>query len=204
MAQLGFYFDADRCVSCKACIMACKDKYNTFVGTKFRNVVDYGGGSWAEQDGVMVPQGVYVHGISYSCMHCAAPACIASCPVDAIYKRAEDGVVFIDKSQCIGCGTCATACPYKAPRLLETEGIYGKCDFCRDYLDEGGSPACVDACLMRCLEHGDIDELRSKYGTIAQIGSLPSADMTGPSFVVNPHHLANGSGAVINVEEELL
>jgi anaerobic dimethyl sulfoxide reductase subunit B (iron-sulfur subunit) len=204
MTQLGFHFDADRCVSCKACIMACKDKYDTFVGTKFRSLVDYGGGSWVEQDGLMIPKDIYVHGISYSCMHCAAPACIPSCPVEAIYKREEDGIVFINQDTCIGCGSCAAACPYGAPRLLPEQGIYGKCDFCRDYIDEGGSPACVDACLMRCLDFGELEELQGSFGTVAQIGSLPSPDMTGPSYVVTPHHLASNSGAVINVEEELL
>jgi anaerobic dimethyl sulfoxide reductase subunit B (iron-sulfur subunit) len=206
MTQLGFYFNADACTSCKSCIMACKDKNDTFVGLKYRNVVDYGGGSWDDQGGVPIPNNVFVYGVSYSCMHCAVPACIAVCPTDSIQKREEDGVVWIDQSTCIGCGSCVTACPYAAPRFDAEKGVAGKCDFCKDYLDSGGSPACVDSCLMRCLEYGDIEELRSKYGDNAQVGALPSPDMTGPSYVVAKHRMdpGDGSGQVINAEEELI
>jgi anaerobic dimethyl sulfoxide reductase subunit B (iron-sulfur subunit) len=186
--------------------MACKDKNDTLVGLKYRSVVDYNGGSWAEQDGIAVPQDVYVFGVSYSCNHCAAPACIAVCPTGSIIKREEDGVVWIDQSTCIGCGSCVTACPYSAPRLDLERGVAGKCDFCKDYLDSGDSPACVDSCIMRCLEYGDIEELRGKYGDIAQVGHLPSPDMTGPSYVVGKHRLdpGDGKGFVVNAEGELI
>jgi anaerobic dimethyl sulfoxide reductase subunit B (iron-sulfur subunit) len=204
MTQLGFFFDADRCVSCKSCIMACKDKNNTLVGVKFRSLVDIGGGSWVDSGGLAIPQGVYVYGVSYSCMHCAAPACIPACPVGAISKRDEDGVVLIEQGECIGCGSCTAACPYSAPRLLSDKGVYGKCDFCREYLEEGGSPACVDACLMRCLEFGEIEHLREVYGDTAQIGHLASPDMTMPSYVARPHRMDDGKGVVINADEELL
>jgi anaerobic dimethyl sulfoxide reductase subunit B (iron-sulfur subunit) len=186
--------------------MACKDKNDTFIGLKYRSLLDYGGGSWVEQDGVLVPDGVYVYAVSYSCMHCDAPACMAVCPVDAILKREEDGVVYIDAATCIGCGSCVTACPYGAPRMNTDLGVAGKCDFCRDLLDDNENPLCVDACLMRCLEYGDIVELRGKYGDNAQVEPLAGPEMTGPNYVVNPSrlHPSSGSGKVINPEEELI
>jgi anaerobic dimethyl sulfoxide reductase subunit B (iron-sulfur subunit) len=206
MTQLGFYFDSDRCTSCKSCVMACKDKNDTFVGLKYRSLIDFGGGTWSSQGGVSIPNGVYVYGVSYSCMHCIAPACIAVCPTDSIQKREEDGVVWIEQSTCIGCGSCAVACPYAAPRLNAEKGVAGKCDFCKDYLDSGGSPACVDACIMRCLEWGDIEELRSRYGDNAQVDPLSSPDITGPNYIVNPSRFwkEGVGGSVINAEEELI
>jgi anaerobic dimethyl sulfoxide reductase subunit B (iron-sulfur subunit) len=186
--------------------MACKDKNNTLVGLKYRSVIDFGGGSWTDEGGIPIPQGVYVYGVSYSCMHCVAPACIASCPTSAIVKREEDGVVYIMEDVCIGCGACVIACPYGAPRMDMEKGVAGKCNFCMDLLDAGENPACVDSCLMRCLEYGDIEELRQAHGDNAQIPPLVSPDQTAPNYVVKPHRLmpADGAGTVMNAIEELI
>lgn len=202
--QYGFYFDADRCGSCKACVMACKDKNDTLVGSKYRSVVDYGGGTWVEKDGLLQPDGVFVYSLSIACNHCAKPACVAACPAGAMTKREEDGIVYVDESKCIGCGTCTKSCPYGAPRLDTERKISGKCNFCMDYLGEGGRPACVDACLMRCLDFGDIEELRARYGATADLAPLPDAAQTEPSLVVVPSHHAGKSGEIINSAEELL
>ena len=202
--QYGFYFDADRCGSCKACVMACRDKNDTLLGLKNRNVIDFGGGRWVEKDGLVQPENVFVYSISISCNHCESPACVANCPTGAMIKRDEDGIVYVDESVCIGCGTCANACPYGAPKVSEERGVTSKCNFCRDYLDEGGRPACVDACLMRCLDFGDIAELREKYGDACDVAPLPSSSETRPSLILGLPKNADEDGAVINLEQELL
>ena len=202
--QYGFYFDADRCGSCKACVMACRDKNDTLLGLKNRNVIDFGGGRWVEKDGLVQPENVFVYSISISCNHCESPACVANCPTGAMIKRDEDGIVYVDESVCIGCGTCANACPYGAPKVSEERGVTSKCNFCMDYLDEGGRPACVDACLMRCLDFGDIAELREKYGDACDLAPLPSSSETRPSLILGLPKNADEDGAVINLEQELL
>jgi anaerobic dimethyl sulfoxide reductase subunit B (iron-sulfur subunit) len=206
MAQKGFYFDSDRCTSCKSCIAACKDKNETFVGIKYRSVLDYCTGSWVKNGDLAVPKDVAVYGVSYSCMHCSTPACAANCSAGAIIKREEDGVVYIDPELCIGCGVCVTACPYAAPRMNAETNVAGKCDFCRSRIDNEDVPACVDACLMRCLEWGDIDELRTKYGEVAQVAPLPDPAMTGANYVINPSRFAKeeAGGSVVNSEHELI
>ena len=40
------------------------------------------------------------------CEHCLNPACVASCPSGAIYKREEDGIVLIDQDKCRGWRMC--------------------------------------------------------------------------------------------------
>ena len=47
------------------------------------------------------------------CEHCLNPACGATCPSGAIYKREEDGIVLIDQDKCRGWRMCITGCPYK-------------------------------------------------------------------------------------------
>lgn len=202
--QYGFYFDADRCGSCKACVMACRDKNDTLLGLKNRNVIDFGGGRWVEKDGLVQPENVFVYSISISCNHCESPACVANCPTGAMTKRGEDGIVYVDESVCIGCGTCANACPYGAPKVNAERGLTSKCNFCMDYLDEGGRPACVDACLMRCLDFGDIAELREKYGDVCNVAPLPASDETRPSLVLGLPKNAGAEGTIINLDQELL
>ena len=51
------------------------------------------------------------------CMHCADPECLTGCPTGAIGRFAL-GQVDIDPKTCIGCGDCATQCPYNAISLV--------------------------------------------------------------------------------------
>jgi anaerobic dimethyl sulfoxide reductase subunit B len=204
--QLAFYLDATACTRCKTCQVACKDKNNTPLGVLWRRVLQYGGGSWIDQDGVMVPNNVYSYAVSISCMHCEDPICVEVCPTGASIKR-EDGVVYVDPDKCIGCRYCEWACPYGARHFNESSGAMTKCDFCRDLLDQGKNPACVDACNMRCLKFGELDELREQYGDLAAIEPLPPADLTHPSFVITPHKHAQvsgkGTGNILNMPEEV-
>ncbi len=62
------------------------------------------------------------------CMHCQDPECLTGCPTGAI-GRFADGQVDIDPQTCIGCGDCATQCPYDAismvPRHPKSQGANG-------------------------------------------------------------------------------
>jgi anaerobic dimethyl sulfoxide reductase subunit B len=191
--QLAFYINSSACVGCKACQVACKDKNDLPVGMKFRKVVKYGGGSWVSQGGFMVPNNVYAYSVSMACMHCENPICVEVCPTQAMHKRA-DGVVLVDQEQCIGCRYCEWACPYSAPQFNESIGKMTKCNFCEDLLAQGQNPACVDACVMRVIEFGELAELRAKYGNVNAIEPLPVGSLTNPSIVITPHRHAEASG----------
>ena len=82
-----------------------------------------------------------------------------------------------------------------------------KCTLCSDLLDKGQNPACVDACVMRALDFGDLDELRAKYGDVDAIEPLPRANITEPSIVITPHRDAemsgSGTGRIISMPEEV-
>jgi len=51
------------------------------------------------------------------CMHCKDPECLTGCPTGAI-GRFDLGQVDIDPKTCIGCGDCATQCPYNAISMV--------------------------------------------------------------------------------------
>lgn len=185
MKQLGFFIDTSKCTGCKTCTVACKDAHNLPEGVNFRRVLEYAGGSW-RQDRMTGAwyQNVFAYYLSLSCNHCEDPACVKVCPTKAHHKRAEDGLVVIDREKCIGCGMCAKACPYGAPQFDAAARKMVKCDGCLDRLEKGLAPICVESCTQRAIEFGDIEELRKKHGELAAIGPLPDASQTKPALVV--------------------
>lgn len=182
MGKLGFYYDNSRCTGCRACQIMCKDTNNLPVGVIYRRVRSYEQGNY--------PNPGYYH-FSWNCNHCENPACVSVCPVGAMHV-ADDGTVQPNDELCIGCRSCASACPYEIPQLREEEALIGKCDSCKDIRAQGGKPACVDACVMRCLDFGDLDELKQTYGSdlVSELAILPSAKETGPSLLINPRQCA--------------
>ncbi len=51
------------------------------------------------------------------CMHCQDPECLTGCPTGAI-ARFPSGEIDINTQTCIGCGDCATQCPYNAISMI--------------------------------------------------------------------------------------
>ncbi len=194
--QYGFYFNSSVCTGCKACQIACKDKWDLPVGTTWRRVAEYTGGEWTPSADNSYTQNVFTYYTSVACNHCENPACVEVCPTQAMQKR-EDGIVLIDQSQCIGCRYCEWACPYGAPQFDAQKGVMSKCNFCYDALDAGGKPSCVTACPSRALDFGELEELRTKYGNEAAFAPLPDASITSPSLVITPHENAAPVGSTV-------
>ena len=117
--------------------------------------------------------------LSISCLHCAKPACLEVCPVDAISKRAEDGIVVVDRAVCIGCRSCARACPYGAPQFGR-DGTMQKCNLCLGRITRGEVPACVATCPGEALDFGPIEKLLPSGAASAR--KLEGA--TQPSLVI--------------------
>lgn len=180
--QKGFYYDMTACVGCKTCQIACKDKQNNPVGVNFRTVQAFEGGKF--------PNPCFYF-LSLACNHCDEPRCVEKCSAGAVQKRVEDGLVVIDRSVCTGCRSCVQACPYGAPRFLEETGVVGKCDGCFDLTAKGRNPVCVDACLMRVLEFGDVRELQKKHAGDAAVAGMPDAGLTSPNIVIRAKPIAN-------------
>jgi Fe-S-cluster-containing dehydrogenase component len=142
--------NTDRCVNCDDCVRACAAAHDN--NPRF------------------IRHGLAHHNlmIANACMHCTDPVCLIGCPTGAIHRDIETGCVLIDDGVCVGCETCANACPYDNIRMVEIRDSNGaflvdaegvpilratKCDFCAGQL---GGPACQRACPHDALIRVDI------------------------------------------------
>lgn len=153
--------DTTRCVGCRSCQTACKVANNlpldpvpsatlnatTLSVVQFRNIS-------------VTPDNPVVKPVKWACMHCEEPACVASCPVGALYKAA-DGHVAYDPNICIGCRYCMTACPFGMPKYNwdSADPKINKC--AQDCMADGqrDTPACVQACPAQALSYGTRSDL---------------------------------------------
>ncbi len=177
--QYGMAVDTKRCIGCHTCSMACKVENNLPNDVWWNRTVTVGG------EDMDSPEGEYPNlkksYLTMACQHCAEPACVAVCPVQATYKDADTGVVHQDYEKCIGCKTCLSACPYTGVRVFnEEDPVYyldfavgnenvppqqgqtmSKCILCTHRLVDGGTPACVEVCPARARFFGDLNDPNS-------------------------------------------
>jgi len=98
------------------------------------------------------------------CEHCLNPACVASCPSGALYKREEDGIVLVDQERCRGWRYCVSGCPYKKVYFNWHTGRSEKCIFCYPRIEAGLPTLCAHTCVGRIRYVGvvlyDVDKIR--------------------------------------------
>lgn len=126
-------FNAKRCSGCRACEIVCAMRHRggcSRDGSRLRLISD---------DKNMVHQALF-------CRHCKKPVCRDLCPVDAIVRDEETGVVRVVAEACIGCGLCLD-CPLGAMILDPDTGLAAMCDLC------DGDPACVKLCVQGALRY---------------------------------------------------
>jgi phenylacetyl-CoA:acceptor oxidoreductase 27-kDa subunit len=192
MTRWGMVIDLKSCVTCYACMLACKQEHFLPPGVFWNRLL-------------VKEQGKYpnVRKVGYSvlCNHCEKAPCVDACPTGATSKRA-DGIVVVDSDECVGCGSCVIACPYQQRTLVEeiteyfdgqglTEmetigqtvyphkaGTVVKCVFCAERIDEGlskglqpgndrdATPACVNICMTKARTFGDLDDPNSEVSLI--------------------------------------
>jgi Fe-S-cluster-containing dehydrogenase component len=149
--------DSTRCIGCFACEVACKMEHGLPAEPHPIRGIMVGP---TESDGELV---LDYHPVT--CAHCDRPSCVLACPTGAMRKR-EDGIVFSDLDLCIGCQTCAVACPFGIPQLNPATGKIAKCDGCKDRIDMGMWPACALKCptgaLLFTTPERAVREIRQK------------------------------------------
>jgi len=142
--------EAAACIGCHACMAACKLENDLPAGP--RPICAIQTGPLETGNGLMAQH------CPAPCFHCDRPACVLACPTGAMQKR-EDGLVFSDPQLCIGCQTCAVACPFGHPQLNPATGKIAKCDGCRQRVDAGLWPACALTCPTGALNYGSVQDV---------------------------------------------
>jgi nitrate reductase beta subunit len=127
-------------------------------GAPFTKEGEYGGSTELPEHKVW-----FFH-LARICNHCTFPACLASCPRQAIYKRPEDGIVLIDQSRCRGYRKCVEGCPYKKAMYRPETRTSEKCVGCfpriegkDETISPTGAPAetrCMAACVGKIRMQG--------------------------------------------------
>lgn len=181
--QYTLWVDLEYCIGCHSCTMACKQENNTLLGQDFNRVIEVEVGEF--KDARKKPDNLRVYFVAMPCMHCGKPACMAACPVGAITKRKEDGIVLVNKDKCIGCRYCSWACPYGAPQFNEEARVMEKCTLCVHRVSEGLLPACVETCIAKTRFFGEVNYLtdtirkkQAKRSVMGVTGTIPSVIYT--------------------------
>jgi Fe-S-cluster-containing dehydrogenase component/CRP-like cAMP-binding protein len=102
--------DMDLCVRCGNCSLACHTMHGQ--SRLLRR------GVHVTRPVALKPKSPMQSILSPSvCMHCQDPECLTGCPTGAI-GRFSAGQVDINPKTCIGCGDCATQCPYNSITMI--------------------------------------------------------------------------------------
>jgi formate dehydrogenase iron-sulfur subunit len=207
MSKKGYLYDGSKCIACRACQVACK-QWNQLPAEKTTFFAE-GGGYQNPPDLTMMTWNLIefkekeeAGKVAWlfrrrACNHCTNAACIEACPVEpvkAMTRHPKYGTVYVNQDLCIGCGSCAEACPFKIPFVDENLEKSFKCWACIDRLDNGKITACANTCSTGALTFGNreklvkiakkrLEELKSK-GIKAFIYGIKELDGLGMIFVL--------------------
>jgi Fe-S-cluster-containing hydrogenase component 2 len=102
------------------------------------------------------------------CLQCEDPMCVDVCPVNALEKNSESGIVEVKDDICVGCKLCLYVCPIGAISIDPISGVASKCDLCN------GDPMCVKYCPPEAIKFMNVDTIsnnlkRSKAHKLLEI-----------------------------------
>lgn len=165
--------DMSLCMECQSCRVACQT-HNALPPAQAYNTV-------RAVDRGTYPN-VHHHASRITCYHCADAACVKVCPTAATYKG-ESGLTHFNAHKCIGCGDCASACPFGVPKVEEKVAV--RCVGCESLTEAGKPPVCADTCISGALSFGTREAMLAKAEkrVAALRGKWPNAQVYSPEGV---------------------
>jgi len=138
------------CIGCRTCMVACVVSHE---GKRIFEIDPYGYDFHPKLSVVKT----WNVSVPVQCKHCENPACLSVCRSEAISR--QNGSVVVDRDKCIGCKSCAEACPFGAVQMVtlgfsgknpdgSPKAVANKCDLCPN---ESRGPACLRVCPTECL-----------------------------------------------------
>ena len=94
-----------------------------------------------------------------------------------------------EAKRCLNCAghLCKDVCPYDAPQFADEEKAkIQKCDLCLERWADNKKPICVEACPVRALDAGPLEELRARYGDVRESHGFVYSPIAEPSIVSKP------------------
>lgn len=104
--------DMAKCIRCGNCSYACHQVHGHSRLVRRGIHIERPKKANAATQSILVPS---------VCMHCQDAECLTGCPTGAI-ARFPNGEIDINAATCIGCGDCATQCPYNAISMIARPG----------------------------------------------------------------------------------
>ncbi len=132
-------FNPEKCIGCRTCELVCSVKHLGVV-SPLRSRIR------------ILKNGEYVF-VPARCRQCEDPLCLMVCPVKAITRDEELGIIKIDYDRCRGCRLCTEICPFGGPLMDFKERKIIACDLCE------GDPTCVKLCSGDALEYVEEEEV---------------------------------------------
>lgn len=144
-------YDELRCNGCNICVRVCRKINYVFVQGSRLSIVYI-----LVIDNDNETQYYFFRQL---CQYCEDVSCIDVCSTGASW-RDEQGIVRVEKSQCIGCSYCIGVCSYQVRYFNFVIKVVDKCDFCVEFrLVKGFSFICVSVCSEYVLIFGREDSL---------------------------------------------
>ncbi|MGE5256584.1 MAG: nitrate reductase subunit beta [Hyphomicrobiales bacterium] len=122
------------------------------------------------------------------CEHCLNPACVASCPSGALYKRDEDGIVLVDQERCRGWRFCVSGCPYKKTYFNWNVGRAEKCIFCYPRVEAGLPTLCAHSCVGRIRYIGVVLYDAERIHEAAAVQDVKAIYPAQLNMMLDPHN----------------
>ena len=151
----AIYLDMERCTGCGACVVACMDQNDIYPEKgqpAVRRIHRIEEGEFPEASIQYIPA---------ACMHCEDSPCVIGCPTGAVTRDDRTGAVKVNETLCIGCHSCALACPFGVPRYDRDEKMQ-KCNLCMERVEAGLEPACVRVCPTWALKFESANKMQGE------------------------------------------